>query len=551
MALLLLGLLLQIRLALGQSQLESAVCTIEPLFVLIGLTSTPEEDAFGSRVSLSQDGTIAAIGAFQYRNLTGYVQVFRFENNGWTQLGSTTIFGDPSSYTSTNALSDDGSILAVGGALTSAVRIFSLVDDNLDSLGNNITSPTGDTIGYDLDISGDGTILAASNPLANNYTGEVLVFESVGGTWIQKGRTLQGQVEEKYFGFSVSLSQDGSVLAVGIPDTSDGQTSGFVRIFEFVNNDWGQIGQTLEGTNAGERFGYDVSLSSDGRTLAVGAPFYSGNSDNFLASARVYRFGSDGQWFEPGSMLIGKSLEEQFGSSLSLSGDASILVVRGDGLLRFFEANGNEWIEVREVTTSSTGFNNAAISRDGSTAMGGASVFDVSCPQLTTPNPATASPISIGVIVGASIGGAVFLVIAVFVGIRVNKRKDDAGESVRALQSQGTPMESQDAQQSQRQSLAYATGAIVYDGQGEVLEPFTLEAQAVLLASDNPTTMQIVTTDVQTPSAGWLEPSPPQQVIDTPMPAPMAVFTPSDGYNVQFKDQTRSASPERRGQLDP
>ena len=91
-------------------------------------------------------------------------------------------------------------------------------------------------------------------------------------------------------------------------------------------------------------------------------------------------------------MLIGKQSYEYIGKFLALSGDASILVVRGVGLLRFFEADGDDWIEVGEEATDSQYNNYAAISRDGSTAMGGASVIDLSCPQSTTASPFLSPP---------------------------------------------------------------------------------------------------------------------------------------------------------------
>ena len=180
---------------------------------------------------------------------------------------------------------------------------------------------------------------------------------------------------------------------MGIPDYGNSKTNGHVRVFEFIDNDWDQIGQTLQGTNVGDWFGMAVSLSSDGQALAVVSPRYS----DYMGSVNVYRFGSDGQWFEPGSMLTGKS-EDSFtwDSNVALSGDASILVASGSGLLTLFEANGNEWIKVRKETTGSRQGNYAAISRDGSTAMGGASVFDLSCPQGTPPSKASYSVQSLG-----------------------------------------------------------------------------------------------------------------------------------------------------------
>ena len=48
----------------------------------------------------------------------------------------------------------------------------------------------------------------------------------------------------------------------------------------------------------------------------------------------VDRYESAGQWLEPGAMIIRKSGNENVGSSLALSGDVSILIASGYGLLR-------------------------------------------------------------------------------------------------------------------------------------------------------------------------------------------------------------------------
>ena len=111
-------------------------------------------------------------------------------------------------------------------------------------------------------------------------------------------------------------------------------------------------------------------------------------------------------------------------------------------------------------------------------------------------------------------------------GIRVNKRRDNAGVSVRAVQQSNTPVESQDETDAQRssihvesqnQNLASAAGVIVYDGQGEALAPQTLAAPAVLLASDNSSKIQNNSTKAKAPSAGLLEPSPPQSPWQCPL----------------------------------
>ena len=87
------------------------------------------------------------------------------------------------------------------------------------------------------------------------------------------------------FGRSVSLSADGNKLAIGASGESSSSTgfggdvndngfesSGAVYLFENIDNNWQQRNYIkAPNPGAGDRFGWEISLSADGETLAVGA----------------------------------------------------------------------------------------------------------------------------------------------------------------------------------------------------------------------------------------------------------------------------------------
>ena len=61
-------------------------------------------------------------------------------------------------------------------------------------------------------------------------------------------------------------------MAIGaIANDGQGTNSGHVRVFQFSNDSWSQLGSDIDGEAASDQSGYSVSLSSDGKTLAVGA----------------------------------------------------------------------------------------------------------------------------------------------------------------------------------------------------------------------------------------------------------------------------------------
>ena len=88
----------------------------------------------------------------------------------------------------------------------------------------------------------------------------------------QIGNDINGEIANDYSGWSVSLSADGSVVAIGATNNKDnGNNSGHVRIYKNVNNHWTQVGGDIDGEAAEDELGYSVSLSSDGNVVAVGA----------------------------------------------------------------------------------------------------------------------------------------------------------------------------------------------------------------------------------------------------------------------------------------
>ena len=101
-------------------------------------------------------------------------------------------------------------------------------------------------------------------------------------TWEQVGFDIDGEAAFDQCGHSVSLSADGSTVAIGAL-YNDGNVfdSGHVRIYRLnaVTNAWEQIGADIDGEAAGDNSGASVSLSADGSTVAIGATENDGNGN--------------------------------------------------------------------------------------------------------------------------------------------------------------------------------------------------------------------------------------------------------------------------------
>ncbi|HVZ61189.1 MAG TPA: hypothetical protein VG892_10435 [Terriglobales bacterium] len=158
------------------------------------------------------------------------------------------------------------------------------------------------------------------------------------------------------FGGNVALSRDGNTLAVGAPGEASNATgingnqgdvsapqAGAVYVFTRSGSTWSQQAYLkASNTEAGDQFGAALSLSSDGNTLAVAAPFedsnatsINGNQANNSApqSGAVYLFTRSANIW---SQLIyvkasNTGTGDQFGTSISLSDDGSRLAVGAPG----------------------------------------------------------------------------------------------------------------------------------------------------------------------------------------------------------------------------
>jgi hypothetical protein len=336
--------------------------------------------------AISADGNIVALGIRSNADGgsgAGQVKVMGYTNNAWTQIGANINGESGGDQTGTSvSLSDDGSVLAIGesfnndlGFTSGQVRVFRNINNSWSPLGQDLYGEHAVAdAGRSVDLSSDGSILAfgAPNTTVNGsfFAGKVKVFENQNNTWVQRGADIEGDGAVIKFGQSVSLSDDGNIVAVGQtgdPINSNPTDTGRVKVYEFVNNQWVQLGNTIFGTMGRDEFGYQVSLSADGNILAIGT-FGKGE-------VKVYEL-LNGVWTQIGNTLVGNSTGDLFGFSLSLTSDGNTLVVgarsinAGPGSAYIFENQGGNWVLVHDpilgvATGDQAGFS-VSITRDGS-----------------------------------------------------------------------------------------------------------------------------------------------------------------------------------------
>ena len=172
------------------------------------------------------------------------------------------------------------------------MRVFDYCSVDWVQLGGDIDGEAaGDWSGYSVSLSSDGTIVAIGGFLNDGNgsdAGHVRVFEYVTDDWVQLGGDIDGEAAGDESGESISLSSDGTIVAIGAPNNDGGgEDAGHVRVYEYSVGDWVQLGSDIDGEAAGDNSGISVSISSDGTIVAVGAGLNDGNGDN-AGHVRIY-----------------------------------------------------------------------------------------------------------------------------------------------------------------------------------------------------------------------------------------------------------------------
>ena len=341
--------------------------TIEAQWAQLGQNVFNESQSFGS-VSLNVDGSVLAIGVPQDRfsNSNGYARIYRNNNDVWAQIGQDIVgeaLGD--AFGKSISLSSDGSIVAIGAPGNDGnyvgsghVRVFQNINDVWTQLGNDIDGgkgsseingiELGDFSGLSVSLNADGSVVAIGAMLSGDngfQSGIVKMYQYNNDSWLLKGSAILGENEEDLSGVSVSLSENGSLVAIGAHGNDEnGTNAGHVRIFEYNNTDWVQVGLNING-EAGEASGINVSLSKDGAIVAVGA-----NNSKYT---RVYR-NINNVWTQIGEDILVYSLNSKGRVEVSLNNDGAYLFAgmpnafSNQGYGRLYKNNNDSWLQIND-----------------------------------------------------------------------------------------------------------------------------------------------------------------------------------------------------------
>ncbi len=266
----------------------------------------------------------------------------------------------------------------------------------------------GDVYGSAVAISRDGNTLAVGADL--KALGDATDGVPAAGAVYVYARTPQGWREQARlratlptsgsgFGHSLSLSDDGSRLAVGAPFESHSDAhataslagdQGSVYVFARIDSDWA-LQSRLRASKAGsfDWFGMTVSLSGRGDALAVGAHRHDGGEATtpLADSGAVYVFKHSRAGWAQHALLQASNAQAgaRLGTSVALSFDGRTLaagsLASGLGAVHMFREELEVWREQAVVSSADATEQNplgsqVVLSADGSTLAVGATAPD-------------------------------------------------------------------------------------------------------------------------------------------------------------------------------
>ena len=121
----------------------------------------------------------------------------------------------------------------------------------------------------------DGCHWGACNDGNGSNSGHVRIYawNSATSAWEQQGADIDGEAADDMSGYSVSLSSDGTTVAIGATDNDgNGSNSGHVRIYAWnsATSAWEQQGADIDGEAAGDRAAIAFPFPPTARRLPLG-----------------------------------------------------------------------------------------------------------------------------------------------------------------------------------------------------------------------------------------------------------------------------------------
>jgi hypothetical protein len=210
---------------------------------------------------------------------SGQVKVFNWSTSNWVQLGNDINGAIANQYTGRSvSINAAGDIVCVGESINSngQVRVFDLMGFNCLPK-DTINSPGEVGFGRITSMDSTGNTISIGGASAVGSQGSTSIYEFNGINYSQKGLSIVGVSASDFSGFDAgALNGDGSIFIVGAANHNN--NIGHARILQFDGSNWIPLGNDIVGSGITIQFGYSASISSNGSIVAIGTPYILGQN---------------------------------------------------------------------------------------------------------------------------------------------------------------------------------------------------------------------------------------------------------------------------------
>lgn len=302
-------------------------------------------DYFGESVDVNYDGTVMAVGATQHnksycKRQSGYVIV--------KQL-----------------VDQEVEVVQRSSGIFERNRRYTKIEKKWIDKGGVIGGDPYDRVGYKVKLSKDGNTLAISNvhhyqsichvdslgqkTPRNFHKGSVRVYtyDAPADEWVQKGSTMWGVEDYEGFGIGLDMTPDGNCIVVGSPYyfCPFNIKVGRAQVFKFSDGDWKRVGGSITPANFVKKSTYELEMS----TFKHEYTYTTGNSAGGVSPS-----------------ILSVNREARFGYSVSISGNGRLVAIGRPGVGgvlvyewdRYYETK-NDWDRNEWSGHSSVGSNDS------------------------------------------------------------------------------------------------------------------------------------------------------------------------------------------------
>ena len=356
-------------------------------------------DYLGRDVAISSDGNTVIVGAW-FDDVTkadqGSAYVFKKIGSSWIQTKKI-VAPEPGvfdNFGSGISISGDGTTALIGAFKDDVTKtdqgsayIFNLAPpSNVNALSISSSVGIGTAPRTQLEVAGTIRISNVSNSIIFSDMYPFTTVDTTASFTQQAKITADDSLQGNQFGRAIAISNDGNTAIIGAQyddDINGTLDIGTAYIFKRTNGIWSKQNKLTATDKAqNDQFGNFVSMSDDGNTVVVGAYIKDVSGQANAGGAYIYAWNGS-TWQETIITAFDPQADDQFGASVSISGDGTTIFIGANGEDRgltdtgsvyVWRGSGTSWTYVTRLNASDGATNNyfgteISLSRDGSTAI--------------------------------------------------------------------------------------------------------------------------------------------------------------------------------------